>query len=117
MWEIRTQHAADGKTTIEPTTVKQCKQASELAKGRATAAEYAQKNCSTNETHQAGSQWVTDMVCTVGTRTMTSHTVMSMTGDTAYHTDTTATYDPPAPGRSRTSTIVDGKWLGPCSPD
>jgi Protein of unknown function (DUF3617) len=117
MWEIRMQHTADGKATVEPTTVKQCKEASELAKAQMAAAEYARKNCSKNETHQSGSQWVTDMVCKVGAGTMTSHTVTVFTGDTAYHIDTTSTFDPPAPGHSRTSTTVDGTWLGPCPPD
>jgi hypothetical protein len=84
-------------------------------KAQATAADYAKKNCSKNETRQSGTQWVTDMVCAVGAGTMTSHSVTDMASNSVYHTDATSTFDPPTAGHSRTNTIMDGTWLGPCS--
>lgn len=116
LWEIRMQHVSDGKVDVKPTTLQQCKEASEIARAKATAADYAKKNCSKNETRQEGGKWVNDTVCKVGAGTMNSHTVTDASGDTAYHTESTSSFDPPTPGHSRSSTTIDGKWLGTCKP-
>ena len=95
LWDIRMQHALDGTTDVKPTTMRPCLDASEQAQRRLTAANCAKKNCSKNETRREG-KWVT--------------------GDTAYHTESTSTFDPPKPDHPRSVTIRDGKWLGVCQP-
>jgi hypothetical protein len=50
LWEIRMQHSLDGKVDVKPATLQQCIGPNELAHGKATAAYYAKKNCSKNET-------------------------------------------------------------------
>ena len=117
LWEIRMQHASDGRVDVKPASLKRCNTASEIAQSRATAADYAKKNCSKNETRQEGGKWVSDMVCKVGASTMTSHSVTDAFGDTAYHTEMISSMDPPTPGHARSSTTIDGKWLGTCKPD
>jgi hypothetical protein len=114
LWEIRMQHALDGTSVVPPTTMKRCMGASDQARARVTAAEYAKKNCSKNDTREEGSKWVNDLVCKAGAGTMTTHSVTVMTGDTAYHTETTSTFDPPEPGHTRSVTTVDAKWLAAC---
>jgi hypothetical protein len=116
LWEIRIQHASDGRVDVKPATMQHCKSASEIARSQVTAADYAKKNCSKNETRQQAGKWVSDMVCKVGASTMTSHTVTDVTGDTAYHSESTSNIDPPTPGHARSTTIFDGKWLGTCKP-
>ena len=44
---------------------------------------------------------------------MSSHST-TVFSDNAYHTELTTTYEPPMPGLARTSTTVDGKWIGAC---
>jgi uncharacterized protein DUF3617 len=116
LWEIRMQHSADGKVNVQPpSTVKQCKDATELARARVAAEEYARKNCSKNDSRQDGSKWVNDTVCKVGASTMTTHSVTDAAGDTAFHTESTSTFEPPTPGHSRSTTTIDAKWLsGSC---
>ena len=109
LWEIRMQHSSDGKVNVQPSTVKQCKDATELARAR-SAEEYAKKNCSRNDTRQEGSKFVNDTVCKVGASTMT-HSVTEATGDTGYHTESTSTFDPSTSGHSRSTTTIDAKWL------
>jgi hypothetical protein len=116
LWEIRIQHASDGRVDVQPASLQHCRTASEIAHSQVTAANYAKKNCSKNETRQEAGKWVSDMVCKVGASTMTSHTVTVVTGDTAYHTESTSNTDPPTPHHGRSTTTFDGKWLGTCKP-
>ena len=39
---------------------------------------------------------------------------MTLTGDTGYHTEINATYDPPFMGMKESQTMLDGKYVGPC---
>jgi hypothetical protein len=45
---------------------------------------------------------------------MTTHSVMTFSGDTAYHTEGSATYDPPMMNMSESKSSIDGKWIGAC---
>jgi len=116
MWETTMQRDADGKVS-KPATLRHCIDAAGYARSRATADEYAKKNCSKNDVHQEGSKWVGDMVCKVGTGTMTSHTVTVFNGENAYHSELTSTFDPATPGHGRSVTTSDGKWTGACNAD
>lgn len=115
LWEIRMSHVGEGGTHAG--TVQQCMGADTMAAAKKTAADYAKANCSKNETHGGGGRWVSDMECTLAAHKMVTHSVTTMTGDGAYHTDLTTTYDPPMPGGGATNTTtVDGKWLSECKP-
>ena len=59
-------------------------------------------------------KYIGDSVCKIGDSTMTSHSVMTIQGDTAYKTVVTATYDPPLMGMKDTNTTIEGKNVGPC---
>ena len=116
LWEITMQQMADGKEAGKPATMQRCVVASDYAQSKAKADDYTKKNCSKNEIRQEGGKWMSDMVCKVGTGTMTSHSVTAFSGDGAYHSEMTSTFDPPSAGHSRTITTSDGKWLGSCKP-
>ena len=45
---------------------------------------------------------------------MTSHSVMTVDGDTAYKTVVKATYDPPLAGMAESTTTIEGRNVGPC---
>jgi hypothetical protein len=113
LWEIHMGHAT-GTEPARTSVTQQCLDPAAIAASLKTAADFAQANCSRNETHGGGGTWTTDMVCTTGGSTMTTHSVTTMSGDNAYHTELTSSFDPPIAGRVATTTTVDGKWLGAC---
>jgi Protein of unknown function (DUF3617) len=70
--------------------------------------------CSKLDVRNDGGKYIGDSVCQVGATTMTSHSVMTVQGDTAYKTVVTATYDPPLMGMKDANTTIEGRNTGPC---
>jgi hypothetical protein len=71
--------------------------------------------CSKVEMRRDGANYVTDAECKFGTSVVKSHGVMTMIGDTAYRTETSATFDPPIAKDMRESkTVIEGKYVGAC---
>lgn len=75
-----------------------------------------QKSCSEHHLQNlGGGKYVEDSVCTFGNSRVTSHGVMTVTGDTAYHVERKAHWVPPLMGRTNDAvTTMDSRWLGPC---
>ena len=76
--------------------------------------ESIKKSCSKNKIRKGGSKWITDSVCKVGSTTVSGLTTTEFNGENAYHIDINSTYEPPLGGFSRTHSVRDGTWLGPC---
>ena len=57
---------------------------------------------------------VSDAVCNLGPTTITSHTVIVYSGDSAFHGETSSKMSPPFMGRSASHTTQDGRWIGGC---
>jgi hypothetical protein len=108
-WELRS--TVNGKTGA----ARMCTTASQAAESRRKNDDYNKQNCSKNETRHEGDRWTTDRVCKVGDSTMIGTSVVAFDGEDAYHTESTATYDPPFNGQSRKSVTVDAKWLDTCA--
>lgn len=70
--------------------------------------------CSKLDVRREGDKYIGDSVCKVGESTMTSRSVMTVQGDTAYKTVITATYDPPLMGMKEANTTIEGRNTGPC---
>lgn len=70
--------------------------------------------CSKADIRREGGKFVGDSVCKIGAGTMTSHSVMTVQGDTAYKTVVSATYDPPFMGMTASTTTIEGRNVGPC---
>jgi hypothetical protein len=70
--------------------------------------------CSKNDIRREGNRVYGNAECKFGESTMKSTSVTTFTGDTAYHIEIKATYDPPMEGKSSGSTVIDAKWTGPC---
>ena len=71
--------------------------------------------CSKMDSRREGARFYTDAECKIGNSVIKSKTVMTMTGDTAYHTESSATYDPPLMKDMRESkSVIDGKYSGAC---
>jgi hypothetical protein len=72
--------------------------------------------CSKHDIKISGNKVTTLADCNLGITTMKSQSVMTLTGDTAYHTEAHATFDPPMNGMKESSTLIDGKYIGACKP-
>ena len=70
--------------------------------------------CSKSDLHREGGKYVGESVCKFGESTMTSHSVMTLQGDTSYKTVVNATYDPPLMGMKDVTSTIEGKNVGPC---
>jgi hypothetical protein len=70
--------------------------------------------CSKSDLRREGGKFVGDSVCRIGDATMTSHSVMTIQGDTAYKTVVNASYDPPFMGMKESTTTIEGRNTGPC---
>ena len=71
--------------------------------------------CTRMDMRRDGAKFITDAECKLGNSIVRSHGVMTMSGDTAYRTETAATFDPPLGKDLRESkTVIEGKYAGPC---
>jgi len=70
--------------------------------------------CSKAEIRRDGGKYIGDSVCKIGPGTMTSHSVMTVDGESAYKTVVSATYDPPFMGMKESTTTIEGRNVGPC---
>jgi hypothetical protein len=70
--------------------------------------------CTKNEFKRDGARFVGNSECKMGDSKIVSRSVMTLTGDTAYRTEITATYEPPFMGMKDSQTVLDGKYLGAC---
>jgi len=71
--------------------------------------------CSQHDRSVAGNTMTMSATCNLGVTTMKTQSVMTFNGNSSYHMDGTATYDPPIANMPRESkTSIDAKWVGPC---
>jgi len=72
--------------------------------------------CSKHEIKVAGNKVTTIANCDLGITKMQSQAVMTLSGNTSYHTEARATFDPPLNGAKDSTSIIDGKHVGACKP-
>jgi hypothetical protein len=70
--------------------------------------------CKTIRDSFAGGKRETETECTVGTTVIHTKGTTTMTGDSAAHVETHATYAPPFGGIAETAMTIDQKYVGPC---
>src|SRR6266849_1159742 len=76
----------------------------------------AKEMCKQNERHVEGNRMTVKATCKRGTTSLKTDPVMVFSGNTAYHTDSSASYDPPFMNMSEAKSTIDCKWTGPCKP-
>jgi len=78
----------------------------------------AHQICSKLDVHRSADTVAVDSVCRLGNSQLTSHSVYTYSGNTAYHEVVNVHYDPPLRGKTSDSqTSVDAKWLAACPAD
>lgn len=76
----------------------------------------AKELCTKSDRRLEGNRLTIDAVCKLGQTTMTTHSATVFSGNTAYRTEGSATYDPPLMNMTQAKTTVDAKWVGECKP-
>ena len=111
LWEL-SRSTSQAPETKRMTTM--CLDESVQAEMRDFGLGMAKELCSKSDRRVEGNQLTIDAVCKLGVTTMTAHSVMTFSGNTAYHTEGTATYDPPMLNISKQNSSIDAKWVGAC---
>ena len=70
--------------------------------------------CSRQDVRFSGGKGFTDTVCKIGNSTQTAHTVITFTGNVAYHSEIHSHMQPPLYGDADSMSVIDAKWVGPC---
>jgi hypothetical protein len=113
LWEVA---RAGSQQPDRRQTTMMCLDESVQAEMREFGMGVAKDLCTQNQRNFEGNRMTTSAVCKMGQTTITSKSVMTFTGNTAYHTEGSATYDPPMMNMKETKFAVDAKWIGPCKP-
>jgi hypothetical protein len=74
------------------------------------------KRCSKMDVKRTGEKTVIDSICTFNQSTVTGHSEITGNMSTDYRIENTSRFDPPMHGMASTSSVMTGKWLGPCKP-
>ena len=106
--------AKSGATTSTPAKSTMCTDEAMQQQLIEMSAGMRKEMCAKSEFKREGSRIVTTAECKVGTSTIRSRTVMTLTGDTAYRTEIAATYEPPFMGMKETKSTIEGKYVGAC---
>jgi uncharacterized protein DUF3617 len=106
----------EGINYAQPDT-KMCIDASTDAKMMEHSSKQQGSSCAPPKFQGMGSSHAVDMTCHMGDQTITSRSMMSFTGDTAYHMDSISHFSKPMMGKDSMHMVQDGKWLGACPPD
>jgi hypothetical protein len=111
-WDVTTTSNRNG--TAAPSKITLCtdeavqKQMMDMGKGM------GKEMCSKFDMRRDGAKFIGESVCQMGQTKMTSHSVMTVQGDSSYKTVVNSTYDPPMMGMKDTTTTVEGKNVGAC---
>jgi len=114
LWEITMNM---GNPKIPPRTQRVCLDAATNQLLYKMGVGASQKMCSKTDIHNVGGKVVVDSICDFGGTKATGHSVTTMMGDSAYHTDISTHYDPPMFGKSDSTMTQDAKWAGACPAD
>ena len=111
-WDLTTTRVGAG---AEPRTSKICLDAATQKTMIEMGTGMQKSMCSKMDMRREGTRYISESECKFGESVVKAHGVMTMQGDTAYHTEASATYDPPIMKDVRESkTVVDGRYTGPC---
>jgi hypothetical protein len=114
-WELVTRmNAATAAGAPPPTRSTMCTDEALQKEMMSMGAGTTKEMCSKNETKREGNQIIGTAECKLGESKISSRSVMTLTGDTGYRTEITATYDPPVNGTRESRITLEGKYVGPC---
>jgi hypothetical protein len=111
LWEV-TRSSTEQGAQKRLTTM--CLDDSVQAEMRDFSLNVAKDMCTQHERRIEGNRMTVKATCKLGPTTMKTESVMVFSGNTAYHTEGKASYDPPVMNMTEATSVMDGKWTGPC---
>jgi len=112
-WEI-TMDAGNRAKDAKPVKTTMCVDEVSQQQMYATGMGAAREACSKNDFRRDGTRYIGYSECKFGDSKTVGRTLMTLTGDTAYHVEVKSTYDPPFMGMKEAQTTLDGKHVGAC---
>jgi len=109
LWVIQ-QHMGTGRTYSSKMCTDAASQAAMLKAGAGLSAQM----CDKQDTSASGAQVTIDAVCHVGPSTLTSRTVVTYSGDSAFHVVSDGVFSPALMGKTKSHTTMDAQWNGAC---
>ncbi len=112
LWEIKAEH--DGMPGM---TMQMCIDANQddmTAQEADKTNREVRKMCSKMDIKQSGGRMVIDSVCKMGNVTATGHTEISGQMSSQYRMESITLFNPPMQGMSKSRSVMNGRWLGPC---
>lgn len=97
-------------------TYSTCLDAAWLAEAKATADAHLKNDCTNSDLRKDGDKWIADSTCTLSGMHVVGHTETTYTGEDAFHTEVTSSYDSPKHGKTTSVMSVDSKYVGACAP-
>jgi hypothetical protein len=70
--------------------------------------------CTRREMRDEGGRFVTESECKFGGTVVTSRSVTTFSGDSAYRTEVHAAYNPPLAGQKEATLAMEGRHVGAC---
>ena len=113
LWEV---NMTSGKADAKPRLTTMCLDDSVQREMYTMSTGMMAGMCSKHEIKVAGNKVTTIANCDLGIAKMQSQAVMTLSGNTSYHTEARATFDPPLNGAKESTSIIDGKHVGACKP-
>jgi len=113
-WEMTSTSTKAGGAANPPAKTTMCTDAAMQKELIAMGAGMSKDMCTKNDFKRDGSKIVTTSECKIGDSKIVSRAVMTLTGDTGYKTEISATYDPPFMGMKDSKSTIEGKYMGPC---
>ena len=110
LWEVKTSFESRNGASL---AVQQCIDASTDQMMQSSAGLLARAACPRRDIQKSGNTVTIDSVCTLGSKTATSHALITGSFDSAY-TMTVTSQGEGLPGGGTTMT-VSAQWLGPCA--
>ena len=81
---------------------------------REQAEKQQKQTCKSANRTSSGNSFTDESECTVQGSVIKTKGVTTFTGDTAFHSETHATYTPALYGNAETTMVIDQKYVGPC---
>ena len=93
-----------------------CLDAASLAEAKATADAHLKNDCSKNEVRKQGATWIAESTCTFSGMHVVGHSETTFSGDDAFHTEMSSSFDSSKQGATTSVMTIDSKFLGACAP-
>jgi hypothetical protein len=112
LWSIKTQLMEHPSEKRNETSMSYCRNRAQNDHARTATKQGT--NCKTISDNTSGATRITETECTASDAVIRTRLTLTVISDSATHTETVVTFDPPSAGRTGSTMITDQKYLGPC---